>query len=247
MPTAKWNTEIAGPNKWDTRGLEANITRTQVIVGNEVDRSILEPFLGPLPPDDPTTYFKDVNGYGIGPEITIETTGPKGFLENPTTEIFVRYRGTVIIPGSKNSEAVRIFEVPQADTSIVIVTMTLTTDEFSFIGSLGNSAVYNQNFKNSEGHKLADPGWHGIAGIQLANANFIGKIGAILLFHNTASLYPAGSDAQAKAAARDTYADSLIAYISGTSNQAPVPIPFSYQKGTGILPDLMFPEIDLPK
>jgi hypothetical protein len=247
LPTAKWNAET---KNWDTKGYEANITRTQVFVGNEVDQSYLAPFLGSLPPDDPTTYFKDVNGYGIGPEITIETTGTNGMMEIPTTEIFVRYRGTVVIPsqyGSKYDRPARIFEIPLTDTSIIIVTETLTTKEFHFTGSLGDSAVYNQYLTNSEGHKLEDSAWKGVSGIQIANAKFIGKMGAMFIFHDTASLFPAGSDAQAEAAVRDTYAASLIAYISGTSNQAPIPIPFSYQKGTGIGPDLMFPEINLPK
>jgi hypothetical protein len=117
-PTAKW---IVETKSWDTKDYEANITRTQVIVGNEVDQSILEPFLGPLPPDDPATHFKDANSnpvdYGVGPVIMKGSTVTIGHASVPTTEIFVRFRGAVSLPNNSNITA-QIYEVPFVDVFV---------------------------------------------------------------------------------------------------------------------------------
>jgi hypothetical protein len=207
--TATWNTET---QTW-TYSPE-NIKIKQTIIGNDVDRSIFELFLGPLPPDDPSTHFKDENGnpveYGIEPEIMVVSFGRGGKVSNPATEIFARFRGVVSI-GSNLSAT--ILEVPRSpDTSVIIVTSHYS-DEFGMVGTPNDSAVWNQ-YTNTLSSRLG-----GAVESALANENLPGQMVIVLLYHDTAPLFE-GTDKYTDALQWDKNAKAYLATLSGTSPQA---------------------------
>jgi len=128
--TATWN---AQKSEWDYSVENINVAYT--FVGLEVDRSIIEPFLGPLPPDDPSTHFKNLETgeptpYGIGPEVETETVGLGGRRKIPTTEFFARFRG---IAPFDSYDSVLILDVPYSIDKSIIFTIRTNNSAF-YIG-----------------------------------------------------------------------------------------------------------------
>ena len=240
---ATWNVET---KKWDYNA--ENIKVKQIIIGNIVDQSLIEPVLGPLPPDDPTTHFVDANGnrvdYGVGPESKHEMGESIGIVDLPITEMFVRFRGVVMEPrsyGEKFDWVAAVFEIPRVDTSIIIVS-EMTSEQFQIEGSLGDSYLFIEHQKDdSPGHILYKQGWSGVSGMKIANAQLIGKMAMIFYFHDTAPLDPT-DDYLRKS---DIAARSFIDYISGTSNVVPALMSGGLPSGLAI--SIRFPESQLPK
>lgn len=230
---------------WDT-GAESwtyapeNIKVRQIFAGNEVDRAILEPFLGPLPPDDPATHFKDENGnpvaYGIGPETTYQSTGPKGsgMLTVQTTEVFVRYRGAVI-----NIEAdvsAIIFELPfSVDTSAILV-KTMKNSNFGFVGTKNDGFILNDS-------TMVLGGIYDEHGIQRANENWIGNMVMIMVDHDNAHSL-VGTVFEELSRTIDKNGKAMLDFLSGKTQVAPIFTIYDTKNGirnTMAIPSSQFP------
>ena len=139
--TATWNSETEA---WEYSTENIDVEYTQI--GLIVDQALIEPFLGPLPPDDPSTHFVNPEtgervGYGIGPNISIDTTSGRSF---PGTEVFVRFRGiTSMIPGEQYFRAL-VLEIPRSEDRSDIFIVRIDIEDFSLRASLNDSFIYDQ-------------------------------------------------------------------------------------------------------
>ncbi len=219
-----------------------HITVKQTIIGHEVgDPTILEPFLGPLPPDDPETHFKDADGnpigYGIGPEFGIEIHDwTFGDVVWPATGVLARFRGVTKYrhDGWKNDTVVRIFEVPRtADVSTILV-LPIWDDGFTLLGTKDDRADWDSSTISP-----SDDSWHGDKGMQLANSQLVGNMAMLLVYHDRFSVSP-----HDHIASEDARSDAILSYLLGTSAQPPWFPEFPYSQN--ISPFILFPESVLP-
>ncbi len=180
LVTATWN---EGTSAWEYNLDNIKVEYTQI--GLKVDQAVIEPFLGPLPPDDPSTHFiNPATGervdYGVGPESAIYGTGGSVW---PVTEIFARFRGITDekIPGSRYLHAI-VFEIPMSADRSAIFVAGADMDNFSLFGTPDDSYLYDQYT-----HIYTEP-YIGDSAKDRANANYIGQMMMILARHNDGDL-----------------------------------------------------------
>ncbi len=231
--TARWD---AASESWIYA--PEHITVKQTIIGHEVDPAIFEPFLGPLPPDDPETHFKDADGnpigYGIGPEFEIKKIDfTFGKVVCPATGVFARYRGATRYrrDGAKKDSLATIFEIPQTADASTILVLTKSGDQFTLIGIPDDRAVWDPYTIIDRD----DGSWSNDSGIQIANSRLVGNMVMLIVHHDTFSVAP--SDVSAAADARS---DAILSYLLGTSTQPPRFPTYPYAQN--IMPFLFFPE-----
>ena len=207
-----------------------NIKVQQVIMGNDANPSLYEPFMGPLPPDDPATHFKDENGnpvgYGIGPEVEHEIS----LVLVPATEVFVRFRGVA----QDANHSVMILEMPQSvDRSIIIVQNTY---DFAIFATVNDGMIFDTS---TAGRRAID----GHLAVQQANEQLIGHMVLIRIDHDKAEIYR-DSSLYEKALISDRNAKATLDFLSGRISTAPV---FREDEdSTGIVAYIVVPESQLP-
>jgi len=216
--TATWN-ELTNEWTYDTE----NIITKQIILGYDVDPAVIEPFLGPLPPDDPSTHFIDPDtgkrvGYGIGPETPVTIFGSSvGTFTTSETEVFARFRGVATVPnppGWTKLNVAIIVDVPQtADISIIVVSLA-TGDQFVFSGVPKDSMYVD--FMNI----VNDDPWGGGSGISLANEHLIGKMVAVTILHDMAPIFR-NTDKYEVYSKWDNIRGDILSYLAGKSTQIP--------------------------
>jgi len=230
LVTARWN---ADTSEWEY--VTENIQVKQTIIGHEVPPAIIEPFLGPLPPDDPEMHFKDEDGnpvgYGIGPELGIHTNNfTFGKVVNPGTGVFARYRGATRYhnDGDKYDTFAIIYEIPQSADASTILVLTLAYDGFAIMGAPDDKVVVDQ-FKWSNWFDDLDEE------IEIANSRLVGNMAMLIVLHDTFSVTP-----EEHSAINDARSDAILSYLMGKSAQPPrfPEYPHSYN----ILPYVLYPE-----
>jgi len=216
--TATWNEQTS---EW-TYNTE-NIITKQIILGYDVDPAVIEPFLGPLPPDDPSTHFIDPDtgkrvGYGIGPEMLQDMFGsPVGTYTASKTLVFARFRGVVtapLPPEWTKTQVAMIVDVPQtADTSIILISRV--PSESFLVSGAPNDSIYVDIMK-----VIYHKEWGGPSGMSLANEYLIGKMVAVAISHDSAPFF-INNDAYETILAKDYSNKAILDYIAGKSTQIP--------------------------
>ncbi len=240
--TATWSEDTG---EWSY--VTENIVTKQIIIGYDVDPAVIEPYLGPLPPDDPSTHFIDPDtgkriGYGIGPEKPFTAFGSAvGTYSGSDTLVFARFRGVTVVPlpyGWDGFEAVQIIEIPQTvDTSIIWVMSTGREYFFSFIG-VPDDSMYIDNW-----NLISYKQWGGVSGITLANENLIGKMVAVSIGHDTAHFFKEEKEIYYEfALIVENMREAILNYLAGKSTQIPSREEYKYSSGSSIY----VPESQLP-
>jgi len=233
--TATWNTE---KKQWDYS--KENIHVEQVLIGNTVDRALIEPYLGPLPPDDPETHFIDpATGkrvdYGIGPEFKAGViSASEGKKEVPATIVYARFRGAVQIPELVWGEpgSVLIFEIPQSEDSSIILLQTIMNDNMVITALSGDIADPELN------NTILDNSLSRTTSLQAAKDRLVGSMFMIRVLHGLAEVYT-----DTRFDIIDTRAHAILDYIVGTSTIIPS---FELTEiNTGVNPDFLVPENQL--
>jgi hypothetical protein len=227
--TATWNAET---QSWTYSPENIKVSYTQI--GNEVYQSVLEPYMGSLPPDDPATHFKDENGnpvdYGIGPETRIEVMGG-GTI--PLTEVFARYRGFVPLasfyPHLPGASAL-ILEIPRTPDTSIIVVIYGGTKYFYILATPDDSAIYDRyNIIHPHEWVTAD------TAIPIANEHLIGQMVMILVQTDSATGEYAYLNQNAK---------TFLDFIAGTSTHIPL---FGLNEGFNIHSGIIAPVSSMPQ
>lgn len=232
--TATWNKET---KTWTYSAENIDVAYTQI--GLNVDKALIEPFLGPLPPDDLSTHFVDSTGnpvgYGIGPETIMITEGSAGRITYEETEVFARFRGVVQIPDSIFSATV--FEIPRSADSSIILVIRGTYDGFYFLGSPGNNYMYDQ-------FSVISPEGTGAQYAAIANNELFGHMIMFRVTHDAAKLYANTQDFD-RYVSMDEYARVFLDYIGGRSTQVPRSELLDTMQQS-IDPGLIVPESEFP-
>jgi len=238
--TATWNEQTS---EW-TYNTE-NIITKQIILGYDVDPALIEPFLGPLPPDDPLTHFIDPDtgkrvGYGIGPEMSDTYIGSAvGTYTVSATEVFARFRGIVTVPLPpewQGSDIAIIVDVPQtADTSIILVSSGV--DTFSVSG-VPEDSMYVDIMKLQQ-----DKQWGGLHEITRANESLTGKMVAVEIVHDRAPFFKE-TPYYEQYLTIDNIRKAVLDYLAGKSTQIPSRVKYKY--GKIFSPEIYIPESQLP-
>ena len=170
--TAIWNA-VTGEWNYSTE----NIIVEQVLIGSAVDYSIIEPYLGALPPDDPSTHFIDGTtgervDYGVGPEMMMGVRSATEKYKIPVTVLYVRFRGAVPLlrEGIRDPLSVLILEIPiSADVTAILLRITYD-DNLCFTGLADD--IVDLEFKNL----IGGPKWCDQKGLQMANEHLVGSM-----------------------------------------------------------------------
>jgi hypothetical protein len=213
--TATWNDQT---DSWDYS--QENIKVEQVFIGNTVDRALIEPFLGPLPPDDPTTHFIDSNtgervGYGIGPEIHIETFGKGGQMKLPATEVFARFRGIALLDVNyRDYDSAFILEIPRTPDTATVVVMFENTKQMLLRGIPGDSSIWDQYTAIPNDFSSVNEL------VQAVNNQLVGHMVMFPVEHDNAPLF-VDTDAYEQIKNEDTVSRIFLDYLSGASTRIP--------------------------
>jgi hypothetical protein len=236
--TATWNTET---KSWVYS--PENITVDYVQIGIKVDQKDLAPFMGPLPPDDPSTHFKDPNtrdyvmNYGIGPEAILKGTAGS---ETPVTLIVARFRGVIPIdPTSKSKRMASIFEIPRSPDTSVIAVIRGDIKYFGISGTPDDTFLWDQMTEVSGDSFIRE------TGMQKANDQLVGHMVMFSVQHDKAILSK-DSPSYESIIIQDTYAQAFFDYITGKSTNIPL---FDMRDGNTSCfnADLIVPASQLPK
>lgn len=239
--TATWNEQT---KEW-TYNTE-NIIIKQIILGYDVDPALIEPFLGPLPPDDPSTHFIDPDtgkrvGYGVGPEMLQDMFGSAvGTYTDSKTLVFARFRGVVTVPLPREltriDQMAMIVDVPQtADTSVILI--SLVPDGSFTVSGVPNDSIYVDIMK-----VLNDKQWQGRSGMSLANEYLIGKMVAVAMSHDLAPFF-VNNDRDGTMLGYDLSNKAILNYIARKSTQIPSRVEFKYKvvfPGPILLPESQY-------
>ncbi len=238
--TATWNEET---KTWAYS--PENIRVEQILIGSNVGRSLIEPYLGPLPPDDPETHFIDPTTgtrveYGVGPELqTRSRTAEQPNLLLPATAVFVRYRGAAPIfnENLREPSSVFIFEIPKSPDSSILLCKMYPNSGFSLVMLSGD--VADLDFTNAVYDN--DKSLYSETGLQTAQEYLLGSMILLVIEHDTAEKIPEDYQFYSEI---DGRARSLLDYLTGTSTQ--IPNFDLYEGNIGISPSMYFPENRLP-
>lgn len=236
LVTATWNKET---NNWEY--IKENIKVEQVLIGYDMDRSLVEPYLGPLPPDDPSTHFIDQKtgkrvDYGIGPDIKIGVMSmTEGKYEIDGNILYVRFRGAAPIIDNRLREPMStlIFDIPQSIDRSIIILVPTTNHNIAFRGLAGNIA--DLEFKNY----IVNKAWAYESGLQMAKDHLVGSMFMIMITHGETDV-----STDSEASVHDQRAHAILDFIAGRRTTPPL---FSFSESEmGILTLIYVPETQLP-